>query len=164
MCFKTFFLKTGLVTLPIQSCLPAFPNSYHARSLTYFSWVSFIAPGNLYFTLPCFCSFVLVVDPCQTLDAAVAGALPLVLFFFSPETANQSVLESCTLSDGFHAIVKIFLLKYKEMNAWPEMLVFIFDFGTTFAVSETLYRKEEKKMTYSLSYVWSTKVLRRESY
>lgn len=52
----------------------------------------------------------------------MAGALPLVLFFFPPETANQSVLESCTLSDGFHAIVKIFLLKYEEMNAWLKCL------------------------------------------
>lgn len=69
-----------------------------------------------------------------------------------PKTANQSLLESCTLSDGFHAIVKIFLLKYEEMSAWPEMLLFIFDFGT-FAMSKTLCRKEKKKITYSVIHV-----------
>lgn len=66
----------------------------------------------------------------------------MTVFF---KTTNQLVLESYTLSDGFHTIVKVFLLKYKEKSTWPEMLMSYFLLLHNFCHQQKLLAGSKKR-------------------
>lgn len=121
-------LKIVLVAFPVWSCLPGFPSNCHTRSHIYFSWAGFIAPTRHGMQLTFTSHFLVFVLLFWSLIQAEHWILQWLGFCFSFFFSKLLTSSCCSLIFFQATLVLLwrYLLKYKEMSTWPEMLAFYF--------------------------------------